>query len=58
MAQEKPAKNKAKTNQGKKRSVRGVMGLAAQTRQDNLNKALGDTGSGRVKRQKFGGKKK
>lgn len=51
MGQEKPAKNKAKT-----RNVRGVYALAAQTRQDKINKALGDTGSGRVKRKKFAGK--
>jgi len=49
MGQQKPAKNKAK------RKVRGVYGLAAQTRQDRLNKALGDTGSGAVKRKPMAG---
>jgi len=38
--------------------ARGVYAAAAQRRQDNLNKALGDTGSGKVNRKKFAGKTK
>lgn len=47
MAQQKPAKNKAKP--------KGLYARAAQKRQDNLNKALGDTGPGKVTRKKFAG---
>lgn len=47
MGQEKPAKNKAKP--------KGLYAKAAQKRQDKLNKALGDTGSGKVTRKKFAG---
>lgn len=50
MAQVKPAKNKAKP-----KKKMGLYAAAAQKRQDNINKALGDTGSGKVKRKKFAG---
>lgn len=54
------ANQKRKANQNRKKTTkaRGVYGLAAQTRQNRLNKALGDTGSGRVKRKPFAGKTK
>lgn len=48
---------KAKKNQGKTQA-KGLYAKAAQKRQNNLNKALGDTGKGRVKRKPFAGAKK
>lgn len=52
------ANQKRKANQKKTTNARGVYGLAAQMRQNRLNKALGDTGKNQVKRKRFAGKTK